>query len=120
MSKFINELSEQILDQYRPTRLYKKAIPAIECSIDYETDHLRRQTRIQHVVKWQHISWLTEDKDKEPQIRLHKNIMKQLINDVYGDFRTLLLQLEHALYEEDVDRAMVLTRELFKETGESL
>lgn len=117
MSKFINELQSQILDQLRPARTYRKTIPALECSIHPERDALRNQVRIQHSVKWEHVSWIA-DGDNGLYASLHKNVLRQLINDIYGDFRELLLQLEHALYEEDLQKALDLTRQLHKEIGE--
>jgi hypothetical protein len=65
-------------------------------------------------VKWFDKTALIDTGENEPAIRqeIYSTIKRAMIEEVFGEFRPLIIELQSAIYDKNLDRMRQLTAEL--------
>jgi hypothetical protein len=65
-------------------------------------------------VKWFDPSALIDTGENEPAIRkeVYSTVKRAMIEEVFGEFRPLIIELQSAIYDKNLDRMRQLTAEL--------
>jgi hypothetical protein len=65
-------------------------------------------------VKWFDQSALIDTGENEPAIReeIYSSIKRAMIEEVFGEFRPIIIELRSAIYDKNLDRMRYLTAEL--------
>ena len=110
MSKILENIREQMTGRIKPTEFIR-----IDRKIEDQKELLGYEGMYEYSIEAKFGGKVTcEKKDLNRAI---DNIFNSLRKEIYGDFESLVLQAERALYEEDKDKLRMLLREMLRETG---
>lgn len=112
MSKFIDNIECKL--RYNEDRLLKQNIPALSCAVETQdfgviSHSFLRGYRAE--VKYC-VNFHCMPEEVDHQLRLVK---RQLQEEIYGEFRRKLIELQRAIYSDERGTALHISDELFKE-----
>jgi hypothetical protein len=111
MSKFIDAVKAEVLYGY--DKLSRQKIPALKITEEINKPLLHNIMRRYSIGVG--YKWVLEVRPEDVPF-MKDNIIRELRDLVYGDFREKLLKLERAVYEQEYLEAQELIRDLFRET----
>ena len=106
MSKFINAIEAQILPSQRSVRVSPKC--NLSASTEISDKHFSMQQAYRVEVVWKQIGFCLP-KDLS---HVKAATVELLREEIYGDMRKMILDLELAIYENDIEAALSRIRDM--------
>jgi hypothetical protein len=114
MSKLLDQFHTSITDRVRAVRT-KSAIKNLEVDAIYQEDPHRFAKQAKVFATFEYIGWIdhgVKGPDAEKMADFVYGVKKSVVEDVFGEFRPLIIEMRTAIYDEDTTRLRTLLAEL--------
>jgi hypothetical protein len=117
MSKLSDQFTTQVQDFYRVPRT-KPTLSNFSAKtvIDGSSHEYYRQRQVKVIAKFEYTGWINETKtpgDENQNYSAFLNtVRRQVIEEVFGEFRPFIYEMNTALYDEDLTRIRTLLANL--------
>jgi hypothetical protein len=115
MSKLSQQFTESILDKTKANR-QKPIIKNFDSDVVMGEDPTRFAKQVKVFAKFEYIGWIDYDLsgklDKEKLEDFMHNIKRSVIEDVFGEFRPLIIEMRTAIYDDDMVRLKTLLAQM--------
>jgi uncharacterized protein (DUF608 family) len=116
MSKYLDEIRHKIADKFYLPKIRRVEI-APELTVTSEIFSYERtcSRKVYYRVVWEKEFTITDKLTGEELLECEKIAVNILKDQIYGEFRTKLFELQYAVYEENTEEALKRIKELFEE-----
>jgi hypothetical protein len=119
MSKLADAFTGELIDYYKAprrnilTNFSAKTIVDSTASIEYY-----RERQVKVIAKFEYTGWIRDDvkahpgDENEDYTGFLKSVRRQVVEDVFGEFRPMIYEMHTAMYDGDLTRVKTILAKL--------